>query len=332
MDVSIIIVNYRTPQLIIDCLRSVFKYTHGLQIEIIVVDNDPIQGGKHLVLAEFPSVHWIDMDFNSGFGIANNRGMAQAKGKYLLLLNADTLLFDPVIQRCYDRMEQRPDIVAAGALQLYADRSPMPYYSSFNAIRRTLFIVPPGISRYIDRAFPDPKYADPDQCDWLVGAFLFVRREGYEKTKGFDEDFFMYGEDVEWCSRLSMHGKLCYFQDCQFLHLENTNPFRRTNISWINRFGTQMQLSNLLWIRKQYGLGAYLLMILHYTSMIPVIYIWKIMLNIKNSGKAFGELRTQHLYTQKIGVMLRYFWKTVLGKKFLFKILPSENIDLQGRL
>ncbi|HWV33803.1 MAG TPA: glycosyltransferase, partial [Dyadobacter sp.] len=88
MDVSIIIINYRTPQLIINCLDSVNRVTSGVIYEVIVVDNDPENGGGALVREAHPEVRWIDMEYNAGFGIANNRGMEIAKGKYLLLLNA----------------------------------------------------------------------------------------------------------------------------------------------------------------------------------------------------------------------------------------------------
>lgn len=331
MDVSLIIVNYRTPQLIVDCLTTVYRYVEGVAFEVIVVDNDPDHGGKALVLDKFPKVHWIDMRYNSGFGRANNAGMNVAQGKYFLLLNADTLLTDNVIKRCFDRMESRPDIAACGALQHYADGTPMPFYRSFNEFRRTFFILPPSrlSDRILNTIFPEPQYADFDQHDWLIGAFVFVRSEAVRQAGGFDEDFFMYGEDVEWSARLGKVGKLCYFRDCTFIHLENNNPFRRTNISWINRFSTQMQVSNMLWIRKQYGPFAYLATLLSNLLMIPVILVWKMAINLKKEGNPFSDLRTQRIYIKKNGVLLHYFFKTLLAKNHLYKIKESENIDLQ---
>ena len=331
MDVSLIIVNYRTPQLIIECLTTVSEYVKGITFEVIIVDNDPDRGGKALVLAQFPAVHWIDMSYNSGFGRANNAGMKVAKGTYFLLLNADTLLTDNVVKRCFDRMESRPDVAACGALQYYADGTPMPFYRSFNEFRRTFFILPPsGFSdRILNKLFPESRYADPDQHDWLIGAFVFVRNEAVRLAGGFDEDFFMYGEDVEWSARLTNVGKLCYFRDCTFIHLENNNPFRRTHISWINRFSTQMQVSNMLWIRKQYGALAYLATLFSNLSMIPVILVWKMAINLKKEGNLFSDLRTQRIYMKKNGVLLNYFFKTLMGKKYLYKIKESENIDLQ---
>ncbi|GAB2782783.1 hypothetical protein GCM10027275_28250 [Rhabdobacter roseus] len=330
MDVSIIIINYRCADLIINCLRSVYAFTTGVTFEVIVVDNDPEQGAGAQIRALFPDVRWLDMDYNAGFGRANNAGMALAQGRYFLLLNADTLLVDNVIGRCMNRMDQQQDVAACGALQHYPDLSPMPFYTSFNDFRKTFFILPPNrpFQALLDWLFPEPRYADPEQHDWLVGAFVFVRRDVVAQVGGFDEDFFMYGEDVEWSGRLGKVGKLCYFNDCKFIHLENKNPFRRTHISWINRFSTQMQISNFGWIRKQYGVGAYLVLILHYLSMIPVVFLWKMVINVKKHGNPFAELRTQVIYTKKTRVILRYFWKTLFRQKGFYKIKPSENIDL----
>lgn len=330
MDVSIIIINYRTPQLIINCLKSIYEYTSGISLEIIVVDNDPENGGKSLVIQQYPEINWIDMDYNSGFGRANNEGMKIAKGRYFLILNADTLVTDNVISRCVDRMDKRTDVAASGALQLYADGSPMPFYKSFNEVRKTFFILPPSgaIKNMLDKLFPDKQFDNPEQHEWLVGAFIVVRKSAVEQAGRFDEDFFMYGEDIEWCSRLGKIGKLVYFNDCTFIHLENNNPFRRTQISWINRFSTQMQVSNLLWIRKQYGAGAYFIMIFHYLTMIPILYLWKMVMNIRKYGNPFKDLKTQTIFTRKTFVLLKYFWRTALLKKDLYKIKPSENIDL----
>lgn len=329
MDVSIIIINFRCPELIINCLHSIYTFTKKVSFEIIIVDNDPINGDGERLRTIYPDIKCIDMDYNAGFGRANNKGMAAASGKYFLLLNADTLLTDNIIDRCFDRMNTRKDIIALGALQHYADNTPMPFYRSFNEFRRTFFILPPGntVDKIMHRLYPDPSHKDPQQYDWLVGAFIFTRREGYEKTGGFSEDFFMYGEDVEWSWRLGLLGKLCIFDDSTYIHLENKNPFRRTHISWINRFSTQMQVSNLLWIRKQYGILAYLTLIIHYVTMIPVVYLWKIVNNLR-SGSPVTELDTQHIYLRKTQVLLKYFTRTLFLKKGMYKILKKENIDL----
>ena len=329
MEVSIIIVNYKTAALILDALYTVYRYTEGISFEVIVVNNAEDIEGKRRILARYPEVKWVEMSYNAGFGRANNAGMQVAQGRYFLLLNADTLLVDNVIVKCLKRMETDRQIVACAALQYDADRQPMPFYQSFNDFRKSFFIIPPGrfFANLLERFLPEPVYSDPEQRDWLVGAFMMVRREGFEVTGGFEESFFMYGEDVEWSWRLGQLGKLCLFSDCIFLHLENGNPYRRSRISWINRFSVQMQVSNMVWLRKQYGIAYYLLMLVHYLSMVPVVYIWRWAANRKEVDKAKRGFETQRIFTRKVGVLLSYFWKTMNYKKHFFKIRPEENID-----
>ncbi len=329
MDVSIIIINYRTPELILDCLASLYRLTRGVTFEVVVVDNDPANGKKEMITGRYPDLKWLDMPYNAGFGRANNAGMELAEGRYFLFLNADTLVTDNVVGRCVHRMDASPDTAACGAHQRYADGTPIPFYRSFNEFRKTFFIVPPGgiWQKLLDALLPEPVYEDPEQFDWLVGAFLMVRREAVEKVGGFEPSLFMYGEDVEWSGRLGTTGKLCYFSDCSFIHLENKNPFRRTRISWINRFSTQMQVSNLVWVRKQYGLGAYLLILFHYLTMVPVVYLWRIVVNIRETGHPFSRFDAQVIFLKKVKVLCRYFFKTVDYSRHFFKIKPEENID-----
>ncbi|HEV7349101.1 glycosyltransferase family 2 protein [Telluribacter sp.] len=330
MDVSIIIINYHTTQLILNCLSSIYQHTTGVSFEIIIVDNDPPQGGGTTIRSQFPEVHWVDMSYNAGFGRANNEGMKRAKGRYFLLLNADTLLVDNVIKRCVERMDRQTEVVACSLRQIDAQGNEAPLWGSFNELRQTLFILPPGpaVQKLMDKLYPISDYKRNGNREWLSGAFLLLRREAFERTGGFDEDFFMYGEDVEWSGRLGKLGTLRYFEDLSFIHLENNNPFRRTNISWINRFNTQMQVSNFLWIRKQYGLPAYLGLIFSYIFMIPTIFVWKMLINLKKHGNPLAELRTQVIFTRKTGVILKYFPKMVLDQRYFYKIKPSENIDL----
>jgi GT2 family glycosyltransferase len=329
MEVSIIIINYRTSGLIVDSLETVYQFTKGVSFEVIVVNNEEDAEGKEKVIRRFPEVRWVEMGYNAGFGRANNAGMRIAQGRFFLLLNADTLLVDDVISRCVRRMEADAHIVAGAALQYDADRQPMHYYQSFNDFRKTFFIFPPGrlFQKLMNRLLPEPTYREQEQKDWLVGAFMMVRKEAFQKTGGFEECFFMYGEDVEWSGRLGKMGKLFLFHDCIFLHLENQNPYRRSRISWINRFSVQMQVSNMVWLRKQYGVIFYLIMLSHYLTMIPVVYGWRFVMNLKEKEAVRRSYVTQHIFTKKVFILFKYFWRTLDYRGRFFKIKPEENID-----
>jgi GT2 family glycosyltransferase len=326
IDLSIIIVNYKTEDLIIDCLLSVYEHTKDVSMEILVVDNAYQKEGEEKVKAIFRNVRWIDMRYNAGFSRANNAGIKVAKGEYILLLNADTLMIDNAIGKAISRLRERPDIAAIGGLQLYKDLSEMPYYRTINDIRKTFYILPnkPFFDNLIEKLLPKANFSDPNETNNLVGAFVITPKKVIEKVGMLDEDFFMYGEDLEWVGRLNKAGKLCYFEDIKFVHLVNESPFRRTQISFVNRFSTQMQVSNLLWIRKEF---AYLILILNYTLLVPLFWIAKILSNIRYHGKVFYQLDSQKLFTLKVGVLLKYSWKTLLNKPYFYQIKPTENID-----
>jgi hypothetical protein len=111
-------------------------------------------------------------------------------------------------------------------------------------------------------------------------------------------------------------------RDGFFVHLEyGSDPtYQAREVTYINRFKTQMQVSNLLWIRKQYGVGAYLLLILHYLTLVPIIYLWKISVNIRQGKPVLSELDSQRAFSSQVGVFLRFFWKTLFNKPGMYKV------------
>jgi GT2 family glycosyltransferase len=329
MDVSIVIVNYHSSQLAIESIDSIKKYTEEIDFEVILVDNDSQDGSENLLKKAHPDIIFIQTGYNAGFARANNAGFRIARGKYILLLNADTLLFDNVLEKCFQKMEYDTSIASIGGLQLNDDKSPMHYYRNSALFRRTFYIFPQVrfISNIIEKLIPEPIYESPNETDMLVGAFMFVRKDVIERVGGLDENFFMYGEDNEWSGRLRKAGKLCYFDDIQFIHLENKTDYRRTRISWINRFGTQMLVSNLLWIRKEKGLMPYLILIFHYITLGSSFFLWKIAVNIINLRNPFFQLESQKIFALKIRILLKFFWKTVFNLNDFYKISPEDNID-----
>ena len=329
MDVSVVIINYHSAQLAIESIDSIKKYTKEIDFELILVDNDSQDDSESLLKKAHPDIIFIQTGYNAGFARANNAGFKIAKGKYILLLNADTLLFDNVLKKCFQKMENDTSIASIGGLQLDYSKSPMPYYRNSAIFRRTFYIFPQigFFNDLIQKLIPEPTYENPNETDMLVGAFMFVRKEIIEKIGGLDENFFMYGEDNEWSGRLRKAGKLCYFDDVQFIHLENMTDYRRTRISWINRFGTQMLVSNFLWIRKEKGLLAYLILIFHYLTLAIIFFIWKITVNIINFRNPFFQLNSQKIFALKTKVLLKFFLKTAFNQKGFYKISSKDNVD-----
>lgn len=329
MDVSIIIINYKCPELIINCIASIKKFTQQIEYEVIVVDNHSEDASESMIKAIHPDIIWIPMAYNAGFSRGNNVGMAAAKGNYFLILNPDTLLFENTIYKAHQRLQENPEVALIGGLQVTADLVEMHYFRNRNEFLKFLIIVPNRFNQWIDKILPNPIFKDENQAELTCGAFMLLSRKTAELAGKMDEDFFMYAEDFEWAGRLRKVGKLCYYKDITFIHLEKESPFRRTNISPINRFGTQMQVSNLLWIRKEYGLAFYLFLIFHYTSLAIFFYVWKISVNISKLRNPFTELKSQKIVALKTWVYLKFFWKTVFKVKGFYKITPEDNIDLR---
>ena len=329
MDVSIIIINYKSAELTVNCIHSIKKFTSGITYEVVVVDNFSEDNSEEIIKNAHPNIVWVQTGYNAGFSRGNNEGFKAAKGVYLLLLNADTLLFENTIALTFNRLQARKDISVIAGLQLSPIMIPMPYFRNRNEFRKFLYVVPSRFNHYLDKFFPEPSFSDPNQAELPCGAFMMMSRETIDKVGAMDEDFFMYAEDFEWASRLRKVGKLCYFNDICFIHLEKPSPFRRTNITPINKFGTQMQVSNLLWIRKEYGILPYLFLIFHYVTLSIFFYVWKITVNLLKFRNPFFQLRSQKILFLKTVVYLKFFWKTLFKIKGFYKIAEADNIDVR---
>lgn len=211
--VSIIVVNWKVREMLRSCLCSLYQLG-GLppeQFEVIVVDNDSRDGSVEMVREQFPSVTVIANERNVGFGSANNQALPLCRGRYVLLLNPDTVVLDQSISRLVARMDARPDVGAMGSRLVNADGSLQRWTGGAfprlaNVLAHYLFL-----DRLLPaRLRPLPLYLDRDEqqevdVDWVSGACLIARASALD-GKLFDPDFFMYGEDMALCHRLKLAG------------------------------------------------------------------------------------------------------------------------------
>lgn len=123
MDVTIIIINYKSAKLVMDCIDSIYQQTHQYQFEIILVDNDSQDDCKEQVLVKYPAVRWLQTGYNAGFARANNAAISIANGEYILLLNADTIILESAIDKSISLMKATPDAVGCGVQLLNTDGS-----------------------------------------------------------------------------------------------------------------------------------------------------------------------------------------------------------------
>lgn len=235
MDLSIIIVNYNTCRLTLDCLQSVYGSETAYQYEVFVVDNASVDGSVEAIGSEFPQVQLIANEENTGFAKANNQGMEIAKGRYVLLLNSDTIVQPDTLQTMVSLMDVRPDLGASGCKIILPDGSldkacrrgfPTPsasFYYAFGFSR--LFPNTPRFNQY-QLGYLDPNEAYPVDC--LMGAFMLVRREVIRQIGGLDETFFMYGEDVDWCYRIKEAGWGIHYEPATYIvHYKGASSRRK---------------------------------------------------------------------------------------------------------
>ncbi|MSR74619.1 MAG: glycosyltransferase family 2 protein [Planctomycetes bacterium] len=225
-ELSIIVASYNTVDFLRPCLSSVQQATPGMQCETIVVDNNSNDGSVAMVEECFPWVRVLRNQANEGFSKANNRALQEARGEAVLLLNPDTLLPLGTLQRLLRVLRETPQVGVLGC------RIVRPDGSLDEACKRSFPTPLSALSRFLalDRIFPRSRrfgayrrtYEDPCgsyEVESIVGAFMLVRRSALECTGGLDEDYFMYGEDIDWCWRLRQHGfVIWYIGDVSVVH------------------------------------------------------------------------------------------------------------------
>ena len=228
-DVSIIIVNYNTKVLTKDCINSVVLWTKDINYELIVVDNDSSDGSIDYLKESQKDIKIIESKTNLGFGKANNLGVSDANGKYIFLLNSDTVLLNNAVKLFFDYIEiADKNTGAIGSLLL--DKNLNQIHSSgffpnkWNFFRK-LFI---NDDKFKERIiFGEENYFD---VDYLTGANIFMLKSTFEKLNGFDEDFFMYYEDTDLQRRMGAKGlKRQIIKGPKIIHLEGASSKKLSN-------------------------------------------------------------------------------------------------------
>lgn len=225
MDVSIIIVNYNTCAITKQCIDSIFEKTKNIQFEIILVDNAS-KDDSYDTFSKDKRIKFISSSINLGFGKANNLGYKEAEGKYIFLLNSDTILCNNAIKIFFDYLElQDGDIAGVGTLLKATDRKTIGNsFGIFPTLRSSFRTI---LSIYTKKKLEQNNYeykVCPDGSffvDYVIGADLFLRRSVIEELGLFDPDFFMYFEETEMQYRYTKNGyRLKIFPEPSIVHLE----------------------------------------------------------------------------------------------------------------
>ncbi|MBC8391739.1 MAG: glycosyltransferase family 2 protein [Deltaproteobacteria bacterium] len=261
-DLSIIIVNWNTREILQNCLKSVYEQTKGIAFETIVVDNASVDNSAEMVRQEFPQAILIVNTENRGFAAANNQGMKIARGRYVLLLNPDTIVLDGAIQKAVAYADQFSNIGVLGC-QVWVNDS---------EIQQTCFSFP-SVSGLIAqkmglcRLFPQSRFFGWVDYGWwdrttlmevdvVSGMFMLVRREAIDQIGLMDEDYFVYGEETDWCWRFRKAGWKCVFSPiARIIHLDGGG---KSTSQLSVRMYVQIQKSLLLFHRKQRGFFSWI--------------------------------------------------------------------------
>ncbi len=334
MKLSIIIVNYKSAQLIDDCLTSAKAFESFNDFEWIIIDNQSNDNSKELLTSKYPALIWIDMGYNAGFSRANNAGIKIAKSEIVLLLNPDTIILNDAINKCLIQFANSSN-VACGVQLLNKNLSnqisgsyfmkgginhllPLPYWGTLlKLISKILFVKKPSIV----------KATDHQEVQWINGAFLMVKKNAMNMTGLMDEDFFLYAEEIEWCSRLSQYGTLMIYGQFHVIHLIGetiTNATKSNDSSYLNIYdkkGLQLILSNHLRIRKQYGIFWFLFQLLNYTFAVPVYFILGLFENIIKLRSPMNDLKKVLGLAKNVGIVWRYSILILLNKPYFYKVL-----------
>jgi len=249
LQISVIIVNYNVCEFLHHALVSLQKAMKGIRGEILVVDNASDDGSIEMLRKDFPRITVIANKSNVGFARANNVAMRKAKGEYLLLINPDTIVQEDTLRVMMKFFVENADVGLAGckilnpdgSFQLACRRSFPTAWVAFTKISGLSSLFPRSrlFGRYnLTYLSPDESY----EVDAVSGSFMMIRKEAYRKVGGLDEDFFMYGEDLDWCFRIQQAGwKNYYVHSTQIIHYKGEST-RRSSIDEIGTFYDAMRL------------------------------------------------------------------------------------------
>jgi len=278
LDLSVIIVNWNTRHMIGDCIASAMASLGTLTAQIIVIDNASTDGSPEMISRRFPQVHLIANDTNRGLAAANNQGMRIARGRYMLLLNPDTVVLDDVLERtvAYARRHPRAGVVGCQVME------------SADTIQRTCFRFPSPINTLLwvtgaIACFPRSWLAkrasygrwtreDDRDVDVVSGMFMLVRREALDEVGLMDEDYFVFAEEADWCYRFRKAGWRCVFAPVgRILHVDGGS--KSTEQASVRMY-VEMQRGLLLFHRKHLSIVLWAMTRLLLVTSMAVRTLW----------------------------------------------------------
>jgi len=224
MNVSVIIVSYNTRSLLKQCLESIYRNTAGLQYEVIVVDNNSADDSGKMVLEDFPAANLILNTENEGFAKANNRGFGCSRGDNLLFLNSDTIITNNALKYLTDYLQKHSAVGVVGPKLVTPDGAPTQSYQRFEDVSK-LYLGTECLRHFLDvkkyrMHYPHYQFVTDREVEWLSGAALAIKRHVFEQVGKWDENYFLYYEDMDLCLQVKRAGyTVMYHPAAEIVHL-----------------------------------------------------------------------------------------------------------------
>jgi GT2 family glycosyltransferase len=247
MQLSIIIVNYNVKYFLEQCLHSVYNATKNISAEVFVVDNNSVDGSCAMVKEKFPQVQLIENHENTGFSVANNQAMRIARGKYFLLLNPDTVVQEDTFDNVLAFMEEHPDAGGLGIKMIDGKGQFLPESKRGLPTPEVSFYKIFGLSKLFPKSKRFSKYHlgylsndEVHEIEVLAGAFMLMRKETLDNVGLLDEDYFMYGEDIDLSYRITKGGyKNYYYPHSPIIHYKGEST-KKGSINYVKVFYNAM--------------------------------------------------------------------------------------------
>lgn len=252
MKLSVVIVNYNVRELLSECIKSVNTALTGIDGDIYVVDNNSSDGSVAYIRDHFPDVHVIANSDNQGFAHANNQAIRQTNSDYVLLLNPDTVVFEGTLRGCVDFMDAHPQCGGVGVRMLTREGTVAPESRRAIPTPWVAFLKMLGFTRkYYMSHLPWDK---PGQIEVMSGAFCMLRHKALDQIGPLDEDFFMYGEDIDLSYRLLKGGWENWFLPYDIIHYKGEST-QKSSFRYVHVFYQAM----LIFFRKHYAHLSFLI-------------------------------------------------------------------------
>lgn len=267
MDISIVILNYKSKGFALNCIKSIKEADFDLagcklQYEIIVVDNNSYDAIGDILTWQYPDVVFIQNEVNVGMGAGNNVGIRRSKGDYIVIMNPDTIAFTDTFIKLFRYMEENKNIGIVAPLQLNPNKSVQnSCYRWHNLLTPVYRRTPLGSFRFaqkdLDRyLMKDFDHRSERDVDWALGSFIFIRADALSQVGLFDERFFLYFEDTDFCRRFwEKNWRVVYYPEVSIIHNHNRQSAQSKWYKFFNNPAARAHISSWFKYLRKWGTG-----------------------------------------------------------------------------